>query len=353
MSMNKLEKIKVSENIKNYMNFFKTKYDNLFEQKIIFRGMGYYINGKVIKFKNDNDIYEAIVEGSSNYNVKIKIKNDKLDEVYCSCLYHKDNIYCKHIYAVLMYIKMKEEKKDLIKQYKKNYNKIKKISNDIKNITDQNEQYLILFAKSWAKDLPNFHEKYLNELKTKYDLNNDFKLISSVRDSYYFLNSVSEDYNLLLTYIEEGKIESEKEKSKENTEPDTIFTVTFDETKILDNVDETLANIDASQLKYLKEKFEENNDDTEIIDKALKERLRRDKIAEELKRKKEKEERKQMRRTLFWGIARGLSSNQTNKNNYSDLMPWEQDEINNKNYETFNFEEEEMEEDDFYYEDLD
>lgn len=353
MSMNKLEKIKVSENIKNYMNFFKTKYDNLFEQKIIFRGMGYYINGKVIKFKYDNDIYEAIVEGSSNYNVKIKIKNDKLDEVYCSCLYHKNNTYCKHIYAVLVYIKMKEEKKDLIKQYKKNYNRIKKISNDIKNITAQNEQYLILFAKSWAKDLPNFHERYLNELKTKYDLNNDFKLISSVRDSFYILNSVIEDYNLLLVHIEEGKIEIEKEKLKENTEPDTIFTVTFDETKILENVDETLANIDASQLKYLKKKFEENNDDTEIIDKALKERIRRDKIAEEIKRKEEKAKRKQMRRAIFWGIVSGLSSNQINKNDYSDLMPWEQDEINNKNYETFNFEEEEMEEDDFYYEDLD
>lgn len=61
---------------------------------------------------------------------------------------------------------------------------------------------------------------------------------------------------------------------------------------------------------------------------------------------------KMKRRALVWGLIDGLSigikSNNTVEN---DLMSWEKEAIKNDGYESHNFEEEELEEDDYYFED--
>ena len=52
---------------------------------------------------------------------------------------------------------------------------------------------------------------------------------------------------------------------------------------------------------------------------------------------------------LFWTAIGAIGNENSTSNN--DLMPWEKESIKNDGYEPYNFEEEELEEDDFYYED--
>ncbi len=53
---------------------------------------------------------------------------------------------------------------------------------------------------------------------------------------------------------------------------------------------------------------------------------------------------------LFWTAIGAIGNNKTNN---SSLMPWEEDAIKNNGYKSYNFEEEELEEDDYYSDDLD
>ena len=64
--------------------------------------------------------------------------------------------------------------------------------------------------------------------------------------------------------------------------------------------------------------------------------------------------RRRLRGAAFFGLLGGLfSSDSSSKNKYDDnaLMDWEEDLVNRGEYEPYNFEEENMEEEDFYYED--
>ncbi len=53
---------------------------------------------------------------------------------------------------------------------------------------------------------------------------------------------------------------------------------------------------------------------------------------------------------LFWTAIGAIGNNKTND---SSLMSWEEDAIKNNGYKSYNFEEEELEEDDYYSDDLD
>ncbi len=90
---------------------------------------------------------------------------------------------------------------------------------------------------------------------------------------------------------------------------------------IFDMIDGELSNFDLDTLYKIRRKFEANNYDTEVIDKIIV--------------SKEKEEK--------------LSKS----DDFDELMPWEREEVDSGNYEPFNFEEEDLEDDDYYNDDLD
>lgn len=129
----------------------------------------------------------------------------------------------------------------------------------------------------------------------------------------------------------------------------------IDDLIIFENIDETLANVDIKYLMQAKLELMKEGKDTSVIDKAIKKRKRRDEAIKKNNERRVNQERrmsKMKRRALIWGLIDGLSSSiKSNNTVESDLMSWEEDAVKNDGYKSHNFEEEELEEDDYYFED--
>ena len=135
---------------------------------------------------------------------------------------------------------------------------------------------------------------------------------------------------------------------------------TVDDSPIFDALDNYFASLPLNVLEEARKQNIENGEDTEIIDKAIKERIRKDselkktqeKIVEK-ERQYQREKRKAIRKSILAGIFSSFIDNSinSNENSYGDLTSFEKDQVNNGNYELFQFEEEELEDDDYYYED--
>lgn len=88
------------------------KFENSIEKKILDRGFDYYEQEHVEDVEAlGNGEFSAIVEGSEDYDVFIKIENDKITEYACTCPYDYSNV-CKHIVAVLYHIRDAEMHKE-------------------------------------------------------------------------------------------------------------------------------------------------------------------------------------------------------------------------------------------------
>lgn len=124
-------------------------------------------------------------------------------------------------------------------------------------------------------------------------------------------------------------------------------TYTIDESSIFEAVDSKLASLDKDTLLKIRKKLKEQNEDTELIDKALMNKSKQEQLA--------KEENKSGLLSTLFGVFLGLSDNKHNKKEKQTdyLMPWEQEEVKKGNYDPWNFEEEELEDDDYYNDDLD
>ena len=84
------------------------------ERKILDRGFDYYENDNVYELENlGNGEFQAVVQGSEEYEVFIKIENGKVTEHTCECPYDWGDI-CKHEVAVLYYIRDSEIYKEKI-----------------------------------------------------------------------------------------------------------------------------------------------------------------------------------------------------------------------------------------------
>lgn len=80
-----------------------------FTRTILERGNSYYRRGKVRDLSYENDVYRARVFGSSIYKVEIKIKNDQLVYMECTCPHAKSGYYCKHMAAVMYAVDVEDE----------------------------------------------------------------------------------------------------------------------------------------------------------------------------------------------------------------------------------------------------
>lgn len=111
------------------------------------RGLDYYKNKKVIKFKriNENE-YSSIVKGTNNYNVHLDIEHPRKSS--CDCpLANGKRIICKHIVATYFTampkeaINFEEEQNKLQEEYEKEQEE--EYSRAIKYLNKMSKQELI------------------------------------------------------------------------------------------------------------------------------------------------------------------------------------------------------------------
>ena len=333
------KKDKVTYDEKHYFdnNMFSTKYDYLFRDIIRNRGVLYYTNHIVTEFCQTKNKISAVVRGTKDYYVSVEyLENDEI-EVKCDCPYHVEtDPYCKHVYALLLTLKMIYEKEMMIKVYKTNIKEMKKISKEIETMIANNKKYLDSFAYSWGKKLKCFYDSYLKQMEDMFDKNNDYRLINLVKSSYYYLNETIDDYNKLIDYIEEGK---EKTKKKSDNSDVVSSSVLIDDSNIYDSIDNVLDNIDVSILKKVKK--EKSN---EVLDRAI-----------ERKQSKKKQLEKRKKKSFLIQLLANLFSEGNNDkpkdSSCSSLMPWEKELVDKNVYEPYHFEEEDLEDDDYYSED--
>jgi hypothetical protein len=90
------------------MNIPLNQFEQYIDETILKRGLSYFKKGCVNEpVEVTPGVYEAIVTGSENYTVKLKIKNEALVEHLCTCPYDMGPV-CKHIAAVLFYLQQNE-----------------------------------------------------------------------------------------------------------------------------------------------------------------------------------------------------------------------------------------------------
>jgi len=80
---------KVGEEILNHPELTKT---------IKSRGRSLFKKGAVIDADLSKDVLTAVVVGTKPYLVKVVLKDDRIEELFCSCPY--DGYVCKHIVAL-------------------------------------------------------------------------------------------------------------------------------------------------------------------------------------------------------------------------------------------------------------
>lgn len=80
------------------------QFEQFIDETILKRGLSYFKNGYVSEPEEITpNVYEAIVTGTEDYTVELKIKNGTIVEHVCTCPYDLGFI-CKHVVAVIFYL---------------------------------------------------------------------------------------------------------------------------------------------------------------------------------------------------------------------------------------------------------
>lgn len=77
------------------------KWTNLFEKHILERGIMYYWEDCVENLEVDAGEITAVVKGSEQYDVTIKLNKNDISDMTCTCPYAETGENCKHMAAVL------------------------------------------------------------------------------------------------------------------------------------------------------------------------------------------------------------------------------------------------------------
>lgn len=89
----------------------KMEWKKLFQSIILDRGLAYYERGLVTDYRQGTNLIRATVQGSEEYDVRIRTEREQIVDMECDCPYAERGIYCKHMAAVLFY--MEEEMETL------------------------------------------------------------------------------------------------------------------------------------------------------------------------------------------------------------------------------------------------
>lgn len=287
-----------------------TPYDALFTDIIMARGVDYFNSKKVTNYKLEEQVCTADVIGSEDYNTKIVFyKNGKIKKAECTCPYFsKDNVYCKHIYALLLNYCDNEHIDGFVNE--KFYEEKSKSVPNYKVDNAYNKMIAICDA---MKEIINNAQEYYDELENTEDIEDTYTEIMEYEEKLKkYQNSKITEVNQLLINSAQNDLDDMRSL--------------YDELEI--EIDEI-------------EDDEDSSDDYEFNEALAAGFVAHEMHKDYLKRKEQEEyenEREELKNT--WG-----------------LLDHEIDEVQKGNYEPWQFEEpgsgEELEEDDYYYDDFD
>ena len=186
-------------------------FEEYIDEPILKRGLSYFKKGFVHEPAEIRPgDYEAVVEGSEDYTVKLSIRNRVITEHSCDCPYDMGAV-CEHVAAVIFYLEQEElgltqnTKKGSIKKAKASSSKPSKRKTLAQQVDDllgkATHDELILFVRELAaKDslfrdllLASFAQYNPNESKTLYTKQVK-TLIKVARGKYGFLDSSGAEY---------------------------------------------------------------------------------------------------------------------------------------------------------------
>jgi hypothetical protein len=292
----KNEKTLTIKDIKERLGLFdKDIYNDLFPIQIRHRGEQYYYDNKIKNFDATDNKYTCIVEGKNDYNVAITFKVDNDNEIEssnCTCPYYQeDNKNCKHIYALLYKIKCKNNKEKILEELNKTIGSINTMLSSSNDYITKNSSHFT----SFEKDYYNNYSKYYKDLVEKF--------------KNYIKQNNNED--ILLQYLSDIiNCSTELKASIKNT----LNTESTDNNRQNSNIKNNNTN---------KASVKDERAGLLIADEIDKKLNKDDEYDEELE--------KEM--------------------NAYDLEEWQKDLVRKGEYDPWNFEEDNLEEDDYYYED--
>lgn len=163
-------------------------FEKYVDDKILSRGMSYFKNGLVTYCEEiAPGEFEAVVEGSEDYEVRLSLRKNKLKDFSCTCPYDHGNI-CKHIVAVLYYLE--NENDDAEKPDSKKGPGRKPAAKKRKTVTEQVDEMLGSISHSALKSFireqcindPEFRRSFLSGLSYRSSAESPDKYREQVRN---------------------------------------------------------------------------------------------------------------------------------------------------------------------------
>lgn len=177
-------------------------YNILFDELIIKRGDKLFKDNKIKQLKISNNKYSCTIEGTQIYKLSIEFdENDNINKMECSCPYYEKSNNCKHLYALLIEAKLKDNYNKLIILKNKKLNKLKKqfklykehLIYNINKYSEYNKKIINIFIDYYEKELiPKYEKLDDNEMSQNEFLKIIEEMqykINTVKDLYYEIKS--------------------------------------------------------------------------------------------------------------------------------------------------------------------
>ena len=194
-------------------------FESEIDEAILDRGLSYWKNGNVIELEQTgNNEYEAIVSGNKDYEVKIKLADDNIQDFTCTCPYDWGPV-CKHVAAVLFALQegnlsgLKEAK--AIKKSKgkiSQKNSLKKQFEDI--LTRLGKEELAGWIRTWSEK----DELFRNYFIARFSENDEKIDIEKYARILYKDLTAAEDRHGFIDYYHSGDAVNEALQLLNDTE---------------------------------------------------------------------------------------------------------------------------------------
>ncbi len=285
------------EELKEKLDLLDTTiYDDQFDSEIIERGKDYVCRRKITRAHRKGHEWTAIVKGRNSYNVKVELEDSKIKNAECDCLYFQDKQqYCKHIYATLYFTRSVQN--------------CQKISDSIGTFLHQLSK-LIVMENNYIKT----HKDTLHPDDVDESLNN----IESFNDTV-----LTVEKNLQYNYQNEDIMFS------------SLVNLMQDSYKIIDDVETMIIEADKLDYPFTKKKTSSHRSSTSNSSAAGLAGLFALNELSKKQKSQEKDEKLEKEMDIY------------------GLEDWQKEEVRKGNYDPWSFEEEDLEDDDYYHDDSD